>query len=89
MLKWTLCSFVSQIRPPPSSRFPSCGFLPSLEFLPYSLTASKLFLISFKDKSLLIGCGWIGFPPNLQKNNVQGKERVLAPYPLQTSASLD
>lgn len=73
----------------PSSRFPSCGFLPVQEFLPYCLTASKLFLISFKDKSLPIGCGWIRSPPNLQKNNMQGKERLLAPYPLRTSALLD
>lgn len=74
--------------PIPPVFFPFC-FLSSQEFLPCSLAASKFFLISFKDKNLLIECRWIRFPPNLWRDNMEGEERVLAPYMLWTSALPD
>lgn len=68
-----LCSFVSQIPPPPHPHFPFLFLPSSQEFIPYSLTDSKFFLISFRDKSLLIGCRWITFLSNLQGDSWTGK----------------
>lgn len=58
----------------PHPHFPFLFLPSSQEFIPYSLTANKFFLISFKDKSLLIGCRWIMFPSNLQGDNWTGKK---------------
>jgi len=43
-------------------------------FLSDSLTASKLFLISFKDKSPPIGCGWLRFLTTLWRDSMGRKK---------------
>lgn len=63
--------------PNPTPRSHLSPFLASFHhgsFLSDSLTASKLFLIGFKGKSPLIGCGWLRFPATLRRDSMGRKK---------------
>ena len=76
MNAWTDSKFLCVPNPTPHSHL-SPLFLVSFHqgsFLSDVLTASKLFLISFKDKSPLIGCGWLRFPATLWRDSMGRKK---------------